>query len=382
MRVLSWLRFHRMENILLTLALAGSVAALLLLVLAGNRIFRGQSGFYAASLLALNPVFWHSGVVSARRIQLAVASLAVALLRFRLARAASMEDLPRRAGPHDCRSTGLAFARNAGIERPHWVRLEYLTDQATVPALLAWRRRDAWGIQRAQRAFLTLRFLPPFAFTLLAHLEDPGQALGMTVVVALLGGHWVRRALDNLDAAISRWHDRHDAPFIVLWTPAAGARSWLAPETGADGYPGQSATHRIRRFSAGAGLTIALPAWPAGYWRTAIRDVQRLAAERPGQTLVIWEQGAAAWRKVAYYAGAVPIAVLEHRYLRAGSPPVIALWKGPRPPRRTELLPNTRRLACLYRPSPGSRLANSRKIRTGIVKDVPGWFRPACPRET
>src|ERR1700722_6391342 len=83
MRVLSWLRFHRVENILLTLALAGSLAALLLLTFAGNHIFGRHSGFYAALLLALNPVFWHSGVVSALRIQLAVASLAVALACWR-----------------------------------------------------------------------------------------------------------------------------------------------------------------------------------------------------------------------------------------------------------------------------------------------------------
>src|SRR5215469_451742 len=54
MRVLSWLRFRRAENILLTLALAGSIAALLLMVYAGNRIMGKQAGFFAALLLVLN----------------------------------------------------------------------------------------------------------------------------------------------------------------------------------------------------------------------------------------------------------------------------------------------------------------------------------------
>ena len=78
MRALWWLRFRRVESILLTLALAGSIVALSLLVFAGNRIMGGRSGFYGALLLVLNPVFWHSGVVSALRIQLAIVSLAVA----------------------------------------------------------------------------------------------------------------------------------------------------------------------------------------------------------------------------------------------------------------------------------------------------------------
>ncbi len=60
----------------------------------------------------------------------------------------------------------------------------------------------------------------------------------------------------------------------------------------------------------------------------AIRDVQRLAAGRPGAVFVIWEQGLATWRKLAYYTPQIPIAVLEHRHIRVGSPAVVALWKG------------------------------------------------------
>jgi hypothetical protein len=59
-----------------------------------------------------------------------------------------------------------------------------------------------------------------------------------------------------------------------------------------------------------------------------IQETRRLIAERPGKTVVIWERGLAAWRKVAYYAPGVEVVVLEHKKIRAGSPPVIAIWKG------------------------------------------------------
>jgi hypothetical protein len=61
----------------------------------------------------------------------------------------------------------------------------------------------------------------------------------------------------------------------------------------------------------------------------AIRDVQRLASDSRGPVLVVWEHGLATWRKLAYYAPQIPIAVLEHRHILSGSPAVAALWKGP-----------------------------------------------------
>ena len=83
MRLLYWLRFRRVENILLALALAGSMAVLVLMAVAGNRIFGGESGFWAALLFLFHPVFWHTGLVSALRIQLALLSLAVGLACWR-----------------------------------------------------------------------------------------------------------------------------------------------------------------------------------------------------------------------------------------------------------------------------------------------------------
>lgn len=79
MRLLYWLHFRRAENILLALGIAGSIAALALLMRFGNWMLGGQVGFYAACLMIFQPVFWQTGVASALRIQLAVISLAVAM---------------------------------------------------------------------------------------------------------------------------------------------------------------------------------------------------------------------------------------------------------------------------------------------------------------
>jgi hypothetical protein len=78
MRVLYLLRFRHAEHILLALGVVGSVAALTILTMFGNRMFGGLSGFYAACLLIFHPVFWQTGVASALRMQLAVISLAAA----------------------------------------------------------------------------------------------------------------------------------------------------------------------------------------------------------------------------------------------------------------------------------------------------------------
>jgi hypothetical protein len=65
MRILHRLRFKRGAGILLVLAMAGSITALGLLVLIGNRIFGGDPAFRAAWILLLHTVFWHTGVTSA-----------------------------------------------------------------------------------------------------------------------------------------------------------------------------------------------------------------------------------------------------------------------------------------------------------------------------
>ena len=84
MHVLHWLRFKRAEGILSVLALAGSVAAMLLLVFAGNRILENSSGLRAGWSMLPHPVFWRAGRTSARRIQLAVVPLLAGICCWRV----------------------------------------------------------------------------------------------------------------------------------------------------------------------------------------------------------------------------------------------------------------------------------------------------------
>lgn len=447
MRALAWLRFHRVENILLTLAISGSIAALLLMVYAGDRIFGRHAGLYAALLFVLNPVFWHSGVASALRIQLAIASLAVGATCwgawqgncFQAARSAIVLGLVAGIRPEigpllfplwavsawrarlkweDLRFAlgAMTLAVLAWLAPTMWASggpagyvkacLDYLNDQASItsslfgsdhahttlwhlvvwtlamgPALLlaaviafSGRRSRSDEGDSGRLAFLALWFGPPFVFACFVHLEDPGQALGMTVVVALFGGYLIQRAVDRMEHRIAGWHvvlivagaiaadwllERREAMAVALWLAALAAAVGLAV--------------RVQPWKKHAGaaplaMTLLLPAiaWNLNmfhhrgwYYRgagwagealedinsglaltslehirntlavddRAIRDVRRLAAERPGQTLVVWEHGPATWRKLAYYAPSVPVAVLEHQHIRSG-PPVIALWKG------------------------------------------------------
>jgi hypothetical protein len=454
MRALAALRFRRAENILLALALTGSIAALLLMVFAGNRIMGGQAGFFGALLLALNPVFWHSGIVSALRVQLAITSLAVAAScwrawqgdRFWVARGAIVLGLAAgmrpeigpllfplwavsawraiESAPADVKWEhirfglgAMALAVAAWLVPAMWASggpagyvkacTDYLNDQASVTSglfgsekaqatfwhlvvwtfsvlpgcvlagTLAWRRRGGWGVGSGRAAFLALWFAPAFLFACFVHLEDPGQALGMTVVAALFGGYVFERALDCVAEHISRWQgllfaaaalaeawiiDRHDASFIVIWTPVlclglgillrisetktqsnpprlAAALFLMAPavvlsltmfnSTGwyyrGSGWSGEI----LEDLNSGLALTSHDHIKQTlGTDDHAVRDVKRVAGEWRGAALVIWEQGPATWRKLAYYAPEIPIAVLEHRHLRRGSPPVVALWKG------------------------------------------------------
>ena len=77
-RVLEWLRFKRPESNFFALSMVGSVAALVVLASAGNRILGRDSGFCAAWLLLLHPCFWYATLTSAVRPQLALVSIAVA----------------------------------------------------------------------------------------------------------------------------------------------------------------------------------------------------------------------------------------------------------------------------------------------------------------
>lgn len=79
-RVLRSLGFKRPESNLIALELLGSVAALLMVLALGDRMFGRPAGFVAALLLLTEPSFWYTALTSAVRVQLAVVSLAVGLL--------------------------------------------------------------------------------------------------------------------------------------------------------------------------------------------------------------------------------------------------------------------------------------------------------------
>jgi 4-amino-4-deoxy-L-arabinose transferase-like glycosyltransferase len=462
MRLLHWLRFRRAESILLALALAGSTAVLVLVVLAGNRIFGGDAGFWAALLFLFHPVFWHTGLISALRIQLALLSLAVGAACWRAWRGETRwvlwsalvlgigAGVRPEAGPVLFPLWAVCAWRAPVTWRERWralagmaagvllwllpamlasggpyafvkTSLDYLSDQGSVSsglfgasdlkwqntvwrllvwtgsglwaaamaAVLSWRRRGGWGVGWERAAFLALWFVPPFAFALLLHIEDPGQALGMTVVVALVCGHFFQRALEILGLWIARIHGLvlglwgislgwimgvHgiDAPFLVVWIPVVSVAAALLLKIGQTknaGYPPRwmfvpallipplFLNYTLFRPNMGwyyaarggawdealAGMNTALALSSFQHVDSTLtvddhtlREVRRLAADRPGQTQVVWQQGQASWRKVAYYAPQVPILVLEHGKLRAGSLPVMAQWRGPKLEKRVE----------------------------------------------
>jgi hypothetical protein len=507
MRVLSWLRFRRAESILLTLALLGSVAALMLVYDCGNRILGADSGFWAACILVLHPVFWHSGVTSALRVQLAIVSLAVGACCWNAwrgdARWVTWSALAIGIGagirpetgpllfplwavcalraPLSWRERGKALgvmaatvlvwllpAMLASGGPLNFIRanLDYVRDQASVssglfgasddrwrtsitqllvwtfcgvtawalPAVLAWRWKSGWDLGWNRIAFLSLWLLPSLLFAIVVHVEDPGHTLAMVPVVSLVGGYLVNRALENSNVWGPRWQvaammlatwaflrvfegmdvvfplvagyllfralesgegwvprlrgvamvlatwavirilDRHDDVYAIQWLTvlflAMGLVLKLVPAGSLNAAPRLPAIvlalapilfinytffyHRGWYFKGAA--TKGYEAFWEQTWAdinsgfaltsldqiratlavddASLKETRRLIAERPGKTVVIWERGLTAWRKVAYYSSAVEVVVLEHKKIRSGSPPVIAIWKGAQLERR------------------------------------------------
>lgn len=464
MRLLTWLRFRRAESILLALALLGSLAAILLLVYTGNRIFGRDSGFWAACILLLHPVFWHAGITSALRVQLAVVSLAVGICCWNAwrgdARWVTWSALALGIGAGIRPETGplllplwIASALRAPGTRKDRVRalwvmagavlvwllpamlasggplsfiranLDYVSDQASVssglfgasgsrwrtsvtqlmvwtlcgvialplPTVLAWRRREGWGVGWDRIAFLALWILPFLIFAIVVHVEDPGHTLAMVPVVSLFGGYLVNRALENSDAWVSRLQvpimmaatylmirllERHDELFLLQWLPVVCLATGLAMKV----------AQTKNRFYYPRLFSMAMILYPIGWmnytyfnhhgwyfkgeatagfessaeqtWADinsafaltsrdqidatlavddhTLREMRRLIAGRPGNTIVIWERGLTAWRKAAYYSPGIQIVVLEHKKIRSGSPPVIAIWNGPKLERRLQ----------------------------------------------
>ncbi len=462
MRLLRLFRFRRAESILLALALAGSIAALGLLAHFGRRIFGGLCGFFAACLLVFHPVFWHEGITSALRVQLAILSLIVAgacwrawsgegrwvawsaitlgicagvrpeigPVLFPLWAASSLRapvSWKQRAGA----LAGMAAAvllwllptmfASGGPVAYVKACLGYITAQAaetsmlfgaapdkwhttfwwlmvwtccgilgwTLPAALAWKRGGwgqdgGWGIDRDKLAFLALWLLPSFVFALFVHVQDPGQTLAMAPPIALFGGHLFNRALENLDAQVSRWQtvilvlaclaagwviEFRDTPTVVVRLPlialAAGLLLQFDQTTNAGYLPRAAAMafllapmaivtidlfsfegwyYNIKpgatRFTAAyeqvlSDLNSGLAHTSLGHIKStlavddhSLRQMLRLAAERPQRTVVVWEHGLVTWRKAVYYAPRLPIVVLEHENIGSGFQPVVAIWHG------------------------------------------------------
>jgi hypothetical protein len=254
-----------------------------------------------------------------------------------------------------------------------------------LPAILAWRRPDGWGVGGSRLAFLALWFVPAFAFAINVHVEDAGQTLAMVPVVALVGGYWIERALQNCAVRFSRipvpillaaacalsrvwvypndiWRiqwlivitaatgvalklftRKHDgffprwqtlvlllAPLVYIYPTLFYHRGWYFKGTAQSGW---RATAEQAWADINSGLSLVSLEQFQDTLATddhALREIRRLIAERPGKTVIVWEHGLTSWRKAAYYAPDTEVLVLEHKRIQSGSPPVIAVWKGNR----------------------------------------------------
>jgi hypothetical protein len=284
----------------------------------------------------------------------------------------------------------------------------------TLPGALAWTR-GGWGMKRDKLSFLALWLLPSLAFALFVHVQDPGQTLAMAPPIALFGGHLFNRALDNLDARVSRWQtvilvlaclcagwvmEFRDAATVVVRLPLIALAAGLLLKFDQIDNAGYLPRTAAMAFLLAPMVIVNFdlfnfPGWYykktsttgfAAAWEQALSDLNsglahtslehilstlavddhslrqmlRLAAEHPRNTVVVWEHGLVAWRKAAYYAPRLPVVVLEHETLRSGSQPVVAIWNGPvmtsriqGPAPVTATLPQGARIVWLLNPRTG-----------------------------
>ncbi len=104
-----------------------------------------------------------------------------------------------------------------------------------------------------------------------------------------------------------------------------------------------------------------------------LQQVRALAAERPGQTYVVWADGLTYWRKVAYYMPATRVLALGHKGATFSSPLALVLAKGP----RTQVLSEGAAPLALH-VDPGSRLIWIIGPRSGLDKQSLGRIGAVC----
>jgi len=251
-------------------------------------------------------------------------------------------------------------------------------------AILAWRRGEGFGLTRTQLGFLALWLAPPAAFAVLVHIADAGQSLAMVPVVCLAGGHLISRAAGELETRLPRGHafvflalpaalvligyEVHSS-WVLLWIPllclaagwllrlrAAPVQSWIerrqallflliptfilhwliffAPGWYHKGPPAKGLRADIQQAWADihSGLSfcslaqIRSIAWTDDH---VLGDVRRLAAGRPGRTVIVWERGITAARKAAYYFPHLPVIVLTPKSIAGDQTPVVRIVRGP-----------------------------------------------------
>ncbi len=295
-----------------------------------------------------------------------------------------------------------------------WLLVWSLSTILALPAaaILAWRAGAGRSVARSKVAFLLLWFTPPFVFAIFVHIADPGQALTMVPVVCLIAGYLISRAMDGLAETGPRWQPAVFSilPLSLALIPVAFPPGWLIAAVPAGctivgillrrklrGPSGERLQSLPFLLSPALFLNASILFQPVWYYsgppthfhrilrdlhsglsatslvqirRTVsvddhtLREIGRLASERPGRSVVLWESGPTTWRKINYYHAKLPVIVLETKKLSPESPPVATLRQGPvlvrrieyAPPVRIDLQPGTRLIAVLNPKTPFFRL--------------------------
>ncbi len=121
------------------------------------------------------------------------------------------------------------------------------------------------------------------------------------------------------------------APAVILNLTAIGsAANGITRQSHPNGFDQAGLKCDVRTADAASELRVSEWNSTLAMDDRSLRELRRLSGERPGNSVVIFEEGVTTWRKAAYYAPSLPVIVLENRSLRAGSPPVMSVFQGAR----------------------------------------------------